>query len=99
MRWTDTDTHHRRNDPMADTDAVARPTTAPLATLATITMYERLVSEKDAEIAALRADIEQLGRQLDSQQTRLRQAQALIAHLSERVAEERGTGPLVSAAA
>ena len=57
----DAETHERRNDAMADTDAVARPTTAPLATLATITVYERLVREKDAEIAALRAEIEQLG--------------------------------------
>ncbi len=84
---------------MAETDAGVRPTTAPLATLATITVYERLVSEKDAEIAALRAEVEHLTRQLESQQTRLRQAQALIAHLSERVAEERGTRPLVPAAA
>ncbi len=84
---------------MADTDAGVRPTTAPLATLATITVYERLVGEKEAEIAALRAEVEQLTRQLASQQTRLRQAQALIAHLSERVAEERATRPLVSAAA
>ncbi len=90
---------------MADTDAVARPTTAPLATLATITVYERLVREKDAEIAALRAEIaalraevEQLTRKLASQQTRLAQAQALIAHLSERVAEERTPRPLAQAA-
>ncbi len=84
---------------MADTDTVARPTTAPLATLATITVYERLVAEKEAEIAALRAEIEHLTRQVASQQTSLRQAQALIAHLSERVAEERGARPLVPAAA
>ncbi len=99
LGWMDTEPHDRRNDAMADTDAVARPTTAPLATLATITVYERLVSEKDAEIASLRAEIEQLTRQLASQQTRLRQAQALIAHLSERVAEERGAAPRVPAAA
>ena len=83
---------------MADTNAGARPTTAPLATLATITVYERLVSEKDAEIAALRTEIEHLMRQLDSQQTKLRQAQALIAHLSERVAEERTARRLAHAA-
>ncbi len=78
---------------MADTNAGARPTTAPLATLATITVYERLVAEKEAEIAALRAEIEHLGRHLHSQHLSLRQAQALIAHLSERVAEEQATTP------
>ena len=73
--------------------------TAPLATLATVTVYERLVSEKDAEIASLRAEVEQLTRQLASHQMSLRQAQALIAHLSERTAEEWGTAPRVPAAA
>ena len=83
---------------MADTDAGARPTTSPLATLATITVYERLVSEKDTEIADLRAEVEHLSRHLASQQTRLGQAQALIAHLSERVAEERPPRPQAQAA-
>ncbi len=72
--------------------------TAPLATLATVTVYERLVSEKDAEIACLRAEIEQLTRHVASQQTRLGQAEVLIAHLSERVAEERTPRPLAHAA-
>ncbi len=73
--------------------------TAPLATLATVTVYERLVAEKEAEIARLQAEVECLTRQLASQQVRLRQAQALIEHLSERVAEERGTAPGVATAA
>ena len=84
---------------MADTDALARPTPAPLATLATITVYERLVAEKEAEIAALRAEIEHLTRHLASQQLSVRQAQALIAHLSERAAEERAAVPRRPAAA
>ena len=83
---------------MADTEAGAQPAAGALATLATITMYERLVSEKDAEMADLRAEVECLTRQLGSQQTRLAQAQALIAHLSERVAEERPSRPLALAA-
>ena len=84
---------------MADTEAGGRLITAPLATLATITVYERLVGEKDAEIARLQAQVEGLARQLASQQTRLGQAQALIAHLSERTAEERGTAARAPAAA
>ncbi len=84
---------------MADTEAGAGPITAPLATLATITVYERLVVEKEAEIAGLRAEIEHLTRHLASQQLSLRQAQALIAHLSERAAEERSTRPPVHPAA
>ncbi len=83
---------------MADTEVGARPITAPLATLATITVYERLVSEKDAEIARLQAQVECLARHLASQQTRLGQAQALIVHLSERVADERTPRPLAQAA-
>ena len=84
---------------MADTGAGVGLATGALATLATITMYERLVSEKDAEIARLRAEVECLTRQLTSHQTRLGQAQALIALLSERMADERGTAPLPQAAA
>ncbi len=90
-----------------DADAAVRPTTAPLATLATIAVYERLVTDKEAEIAGLRAEVEHLTRQLRSQQTSLRQAQALIAYLSERAAEQAGrpgaevpvTAPLVQPAA
>ncbi len=92
---------------IADADAAARPATAPLATLATIAVYERLVAEKEAEIAGLRAEVEHLSRQLRSQQLSLRQAQALIAYLSERAAEQAGrpgaeapvTAPLVQPAA
>ena len=83
---------------MADEDA-ARATTAPLATLATIAVYERLVTEKEAEIACLRAEVERLTQQVHSQQLSLRQAQALIAYLSERAAEERINAPLAVSAA
>ncbi len=81
---------------MADDEATGQPTTAPLATLATITVYERLVTEKEAEIAALRAEVERLTRHMQSQQTALRQAQAMIAYLSEQVAEQGGR-PAVAA--
>ena len=84
---------------MADDDAGARPVTAPLATLATIAVYERLVTEKEAEIDRLHAEVECLARQLHSQQLSLRQAQALIAYLSEREAEQRVAAPLLPAAA
>ena len=83
---------------IADADAV-RPTTAPLATLATIAVYERLVTEKEAEIACLCAEVEHLSRQLQSQQMSLRQAQALIAYLSERAAEQRVAAPSLPSAA
>ncbi len=83
----------------ADADAAARPTTAPLATLATIAVYERLVTDKEAEIAGLRAEVECLTRQLRSQQTSLRQAQALIVYLSEREAEQRVAAPSLPSAA
>ncbi len=84
---------------MADDDSGARPVTAPLATLATIAVYERLVAEKETEIERLRAEVERLTRQLHSQQTSLRQAQALIAYLSEREAEQRVAARLVRSAA
>ena len=84
---------------MADYDTRDRPVTAPLATLATIAVYERLVTEKETEIDRLRAEVERLTRQLHSQQTSLRQAQALIAYLSEREAEQRVTAPLLPSAA
>ncbi len=73
--------------------------TAPLATLATVAVYERLVTEKEAELARLRLEVERLTRLTQSQQTSLRQAQTLIAHLSERAAEERSPRPPVHPAA
>ena len=84
---------------MADDDTGARPVTAPLATLATIAVYERLVTDKETEIDCLRAEVERLTRQLHSQQMSLRQAQALIAYLSERAAELRVAPPLLPTAA
>ena len=75
---------------MGDDAVVALPSTVPLATLATVAAYERLVSEKDAEIGRLRGEVDRLARHLDSQQLSLRQAQALIAYLSERVADQAG---------
>ncbi len=84
---------------MADDETGARPVTAPVATLATIAVYERLVTEKEAEIERLRAEVERLARQLHSRQTSLRQAQALIAYLSEREAEQRVAVPLLPSAA
>ncbi len=84
---------------MPHDDAGARSVTAPLATLATIGVYERLVTEKETEIDRLRAEVERLTRHLHSQQTSLRQAQALIAYLSEREAEQRVAAPLLPSAA
>ena len=84
---------------MADDDNGDRPVTAPLATLATIAVYERLVTEKETEIDRLHAEVERLTRQLHSQQTSLRQAQALIAYLSEREAEQRVAVPSLPSAA
>ncbi len=75
---------------MADGDAVVRLVTGPVASVATVAAYERLVTEKEAEIARLHAEVEHLTRRLQSQALTLRQAQALIAYLSERAAEQGG---------
>ncbi len=75
---------------MADGDPVVRLASGPVASVATAAAYERLVTAKEAEIARLRAEVEHLTRQLRSQQMSLRQAEALIAFLCERAAEQGG---------